>query len=432
MYTRRTTLKNIFALVFLCALLAVSIHVPAAYSADESTIETLRKSIETKNAQIEAINKEIKELDSRIQTTSKEGQTLKGAISTLEASRSKLLKEIEATQNKVATTNLTIEQLGLEIKDKERKIEDNREALADAIRSINRSEQISLAEAVLAYNSMSEVWNEIETLTRFQTGVRENMAEVEALKNQLADKKSQTEIQKNNLISFKSELEDKKEIVDINKVEKSKLLSATQSKEAAYKKQLEEKKRLADAFQREILSYESQLQILIDPTSYPSAGAGILKWPLDAVRITQTFGDTAFAKSGAYNGKGHNGVDFGAAVGTRVLSALTGTVEATGNTDSVPGCYSYGKWVLVRHDNGLSTLYAHLSLIKAVAGQRVATGEIIGYSGNTGYSTGPHLHFGVYASQGVRVLKYENSVNCKNAIIPVADIRAYLNPLIYL
>jgi len=189
---------------------------------------------------------------------------------------------------------------------------------------------------------------------------------------------------------------------------------------------------LAEEFTQELNNYEAQLRIIIDPTSYPSAGKGILAWPVDNVFITQKFGDTAFAKTGAYNGRGHNGIDFRASMGTKIKSTLGGIVEGTGNTDLVKGCFSYGKWVLVRHDNGLSTLYAHLSLISVNSGQRVKTGDIIGYSGNTGYSTGPHLHFGVYATQGVRILKYENSINCKNAIIPVADLRAYLDPLVYL
>ncbi|MEK9183687.1 MAG: M23 family metallopeptidase, partial [Patescibacteria group bacterium] len=111
---------------------------------------------------------------------------------------------------------------------------------------------------------------------------------------------------------------------------------------------------------------------------------------------------------------------------------LSGVVEDIGNTDTIKGCYSYGKWALIRHSNGLSTLYAHLSLIKVKKGQNVAMGETVGYSGSTGYATGPHLHFTVYATQGVKVIKFENSVNCRNAVIPVADKKAYLNPLSYL
>jgi murein DD-endopeptidase MepM/ murein hydrolase activator NlpD len=64
-------------------------------------------------------------------------------------------------------------------------------------------------------------------------------------------------------------------------------------------------------------------------------------------------------------------------------------------------------------------------------GQQVSTGETIGYSGNTGYSTGPHLHINVYASQGVQVQKYSSSINCKNVSIPIAPIEAYLDPMLY-
>jgi murein DD-endopeptidase MepM/ murein hydrolase activator NlpD len=107
-------------------------------------------------------------------------------------------------------------------------------------------------------------------------------------------------------------------------------------------------------------------------------------------------------------------------------------VKGTGNTDSQRGCYSYGKWVLIEHPNGLSTLYAHLSVIGVTVGQSVTSGQVIGYSGRTGYATGPHLHFGVYATQGVKVVQFTSSINCKNVSIPIADPTAYLNPLSYL
>lgn len=402
-------------------------------AAGQLTIDELKRNIEQKNSQIEQINLEIKQLDSQIQTTTQEGQTLKSTIATLETSRNKLLKEIQGAQNKVNVANLTIEQLGIEISAKEEKIKMSKSALANAVRDMNRAENFSLAETLLVYDNVSELWNEIETLNRFQVGVKENIGEVERLKKQLADKKTENESQKKGLISLRSELEDKKSIVELNKFKKARLLSETQNKETAFKKQLAEKKRLSEAFLQDLSAYENQLRFIIDPSSYPSSGRGVLRWPLENIFVTQNFGDTDFARNNnAYNGKGHNGVDFRASLGTKIMSASDGVVEGIGNTDIVPGCYSYGKWVLVKHDNGLSTLYAHLDLIKVGPGERVSVGEILGYSGNTGYSTGPHLHFGVYASQGVKIVKYTNSINCKNAIIPVADIRAYLNPLLYL
>lgn len=117
------------------------------------------------------------------------------------------------------------------------------------------------------------------------------------------------------------------------------------------------------------------------------------------------------------------------------MAPLTGVVRATGNTDAVPGCYSWGMWTLIDHANGLSTLYAHQSSIAVTAGQKVTTGQVIGYVGNTGYSTGPHLHFTVYAKKGVTVRKFneiKTVTSCGPASTPVAATDAYLDPMLYL
>ena len=191
-----------------------------------------------------------------------------------------------------------------------------------------------------------------------------------------------------------------------------------------------------DAFERELLQFETQLNTVINAASLPKTGSGVLAWPLDQIKVTQYFGKTDFATANpqVYNGSGHNGVDFRASIGTKIKASSSGVVSGTGNSDLVRGCYSYGKWVLIKHPNGLSTLYAHLSLPTVSVGHEVATGETIGYSGNTGYTTGPHLHFGVYATEGVKVttLTSKMSKNCVGAVIPVASLNAYLNPLSYL
>jgi murein DD-endopeptidase MepM/ murein hydrolase activator NlpD len=117
------------------------------------------------------------------------------------------------------------------------------------------------------------------------------------------------------------------------------------------------------------------------------------------------------------------------------MAPLSGTVRATGNTDAVPGCYSWGKWTLIDHANGLSTLYAHQSAINVSPGQGVSTGEVIGYVGSTGFSTGPHLHFTVYAKEGVSVRKFneiKTVTSCGPASTPVAAVDAYIDPMLYL
>src|SRR5205814_429469 len=104
---------------------------------------------------------------------------------------------------------------------------------------------------------------------------------------------------------------------------------------------------------------------------------------VDSVRITQNFGNTSFATQNPqiYNGHGHNGIDLAASPGTKLKSAATGVVLGTGNTDLTCSGASYGKWVLIKHTNGLATLYAHLSVISVSTGDSVARGQAIGYSG---------------------------------------------------
>ncbi|MBI4385578.1 M23 family metallopeptidase, partial [Candidatus Parcubacteria bacterium] len=94
----------------------------------------------------------------------------------------------------------------------------------------------------------------------------------------------------------------------------------------------------------------------------------------------------------------HNGVDIAASVGSPGRAARNGKVVGVGDL----GRWASGRWVAVEHDNGLTTLYAHLSLAAARLGQVVRRGDIIGYEGSTGFSTGPHLHFTVYASSTFR------------------------------
>lgn len=393
-------------------------------------IEVIKEKIDNHNQVIKQLDEEIKKYSKEVEVVSGEAKTLQGAIKTLDINKQKVTTEIKKTETTIQKTNLTIEQLNEEIKTLESKIDNNTRAIAKVLSGINESDNNSLVESFLSNKSLSEILNEVETLNQFQQNVREKTVELTEYKEQISGKKQTKEKEKNNLLDLKSELGDKNKILDINKKEKSTLLTVTKNKESEYKRLLAEKQAQKEQFEKELFQFESELKRTIDPNSFPTGKKGILSWPLDDLFVTQAFGKTADSKR-LYTSGTHNGVDFRAARGSVVRSVLDGTVQGIGNTDAQKGCYSYGKWVLIKHPNGLTSLYAHLDLIKVVEGQTVSDREIIGYSGQTGYATGPHLHLTLYASQGVEVQRYSSSKNCKNVDIPVADKDAYLDPMPY-
>lgn len=412
--------KVIIFLVFLLTFTIVS-----AQSVDE-----LKQNISGHSDKIKQLEEEIKVYEKQIETIGGEAKTLQNAIKMLDINQKKLGAEIKKTETNIQKTNLIIKNLSGEIGDLEEKISSNVEAISKILNDINQKDDQSLIESFLTNKSLADVFDEYESNSQFQQKVRAKSKELEIYKNELFDKKTDTETEKKKLVSLKTELSDQNKILNLNKKEKNSLLTTTKNKETEYKKILAERQAEKERFERELFQFESQLKRAVDPNSFPSSGKGILFWPLNNIFITQYFGKTVEAKRLYVSGT-HNGIDFRASRGTPVKASLSGIVVGTGNTDEQRGCYSYGKWILIKHPNGLSTLYGHLDLIKVSAGQNVQTGEVIGYSGQTGYSTGPHLHVTVYASQGVEIQKYSSSINCKNVSIPVSSINAYLDPILY-
>jgi len=424
--------------------------VPSSFS-NASRINELQNEINERNELLLEIENQIEKHEEEIAQTLEEKKTLQNEIYRLKTTADKLQSEIKLTENKINTAGFTIEKLSIEITEKNIEIENKKHSLGEIIRRIDEEENQTLVEILLANNNLSDFFNNLERMEYIQKDIHFNLEELRALKSDLKNQQLLQKQEKSKLENLHSKLADQKNIADINKQKKDTLLYQTKSREDNYKKLLAEKQQKKELFLQELSELEAQLRFEIDPSSIPAVGSGLLSWPMadpspkscwdEGVTakncITQFFGNTPFATQNpqVYGGNGHNGIDLRASVGDPVMAALSGIVRGTGNTDAISGCYSYGKWVLIEHQNGLSTLYAHLSLIKATLGQSVATGQTIGYSGETGYATGPHLHFTVYATQGVDIIRLgdiKTLTNCANARIPIADKRAYLNPLSYL
>ncbi len=414
---------------YLFFLLSTIYLLPSVFSHAQN-VEELRSKIDSHSEEIKKLEGEIKAYQGQIEETGKQANTLQNTIKTLDINQKKISTEIKKTETNISKVNLSLEELGKEIRTTEEKITTGRQAIKSSIRDVNEVDNISLPEIFLGEGSLTDALRRYEESEKFNSSIRARALELLTYKTQVEDKQKEEDKKKNELLGFKEDLKDQNIILASNKKEKSTLLTETKSKEAEYKKILAQKQDQKEMFEKELFQFESQLKIAIDPNQYAKAKGGILSWPLDSIYVTQGFGRTVDAQR-LYVSGSHNGVDFRASRGTPVKSALGGVVKAVGNTDAQKGCYSYGKWILIEHPNGLTSLYAHLDLVKVAGGQSVSEGEIIGYSGATGYATGPHLHFTLYASQGVRVEQYTSSKNCKNTSIPIASANAYLDPMAY-
>jgi murein DD-endopeptidase MepM/ murein hydrolase activator NlpD len=423
----RPSKSNFAQRFFYYTIIILSLSFSIAHA---DTASDLKSKIDDRTAQIQKLEEQLKQYNTQVDLVNKEAKTLQSNIKSLDLTKKKITTDITLTEKKIDKTNLTITEIGNEVDNTKEKISSNKDSIAQMIRNSQREEDLSVFEMVLGGKNIADAWNDLDNIQKVRDSIREKTDELHILQSDLELKQENLLGQKKQLTSLKKDLDGKKQAVQATVQEKSAILAQTKNKEQTYKQLIAATEAQKAAFEKEIFEFESQLKLTIDKSGYPAPYQGILAWPLDDVYITQLFGKTVGAEK-LYTSGSHNGVDFRASTGTKVKNVLDGVVVGTGNTDQYPGCYSFGKWVMVKHTNGLSTIYGHLSVISVSTGQNLATGDTIGFSGNTGYSTGPHLHISVYATQGVRIEKFTNSKGCKQATIPLADIKAYLDPMAY-
>ncbi len=410
-------------------LFGILLIIPTVFSYAQ-TAQDIQNKISQKDSDIARLEQEITSYQSQLDTILEQKNSLSKSIRELDLTKKKLIADINVTQNKIDKTNLTIESLSSDIGDKENTIANNTESIKLGIRQTNEFEQGNILETLLSQNDFTAIWNDIDNILTVREKIRQDIIKLKEIKGTLEDTRKETISAKNELTALKMRLSDQQKIVVQNTNEKNKILAQTKNSESNYQKLLKNRIAQRDAFEKEIQDYEAQLKFILDPSKLPVGR--ILSWPLEKIFVTQLFGKTVDSKR-LYASGTHSGVDFKASVGTPVMAMADGTVLGTGNTDLT--CYggSFGKFVFIQYDNGLSSTFGHLSLIKVYEGEQVKRGEVVGYSGATGHVTGPHLHVSLYAPQAAKMGTLI-SAGCghKKYTMPLAPTNAYLNVLDYL
>jgi murein DD-endopeptidase MepM/ murein hydrolase activator NlpD len=403
------------------------------FTVHSQTVDELQTKINQRNTDIANLEKEISQYQKQIESLGSQATSLSATIKSLDLNRKQLEAKISMSEDQIASKTYQIQQLQTQIGRKEGNIADDQRIIKQTFSSIYENDNRSSIETVLGSKSLAESLNAFYALGSLQNSLYDRINGLTQDKNVLEINKVKVEKAKKELQNLNSQLNDQRKIVLSTAAEKTELLRQTNQSESSYKRLLAQRKAQMIAFQKELFDYESALHILIDFGSLPKAGSKIFTWPLASVFITQQFGKTVDSQR-LYTSGTHGGIDLRASIGTSVKAALGGTVTDIEKSYSKAGC-QYGYWVLIKHPNGLSTLYAHLSLVNVQVGQPVSAGDVVGYSGNTGYSEGPHLHFGVYATAGVRVVKSESlsrTTSCVGVKTVAADPKAYLDPMLYL
>lgn len=375
-------LKNIIAFV-LC--ITFVIFVPITSFSDDGMTEEERQRILNSQNNIEKINENKKKVENTIKRLNSLKNDTQKYIEELDKNLELLVEELNKTlldiDNKQVEINITNEEIDKAKAKEEKQYSD----MKLRIKFFYEKGDTSLLENILSGDNLEDILTKAEYIQSITDYDRKKLNELVEIKNRIIIFENQLEREKAELLLLKDTEIAQKENIEKLIEEKTKELEDTKSKintsQAELKKLREEEKKLEAeiaAIERAILARGNSNRIL----------RGGLIWPCPASkRITSTFGNRKSPTKGGSTY--HQGIDIGAPVGTTVIAAAAGEVVISKYS------YSAGNYIMIDHGSGIFTVYMHLSVRGVDVGKEVSQGQKIGEVGSTGYSTGPHLHFGI-------------------------------------
>ena len=340
---------------------------------------TNASSVADKQKELDALNKQIKEQKVLIAQKEKEAQSLANEIFLMDGQ----IKEAELA---IQATAVDIDKTAEEIKIAENELAAQQKILNESLKLMYEEKETSLLETLLSSLSFSSVLDRIEYLSVVKSKIDSTIENIKKIKAELEAKKI-------NLEQLQAEQTAQKSNLDTKRAEKNRLLVETQGKEALYQQQLASQKTKAAEVKSEMDRMETASKGGGNHVGPPSPFG--FQWPTVSHYISCYYG---WEGCSIYRGRYHTGIDLPGPTGTAIYAAADGVVERTA-TDGYNG--GYGNYILLLHDGGFRTRYAHLSAVLVNAGQRVSRGDNIARMGSTGNSTGPHLHFEILANNCV-------------------------------
>ncbi len=410
-----TTSKRIIAFLF-AFIFIFSITVPAfaattttMSAADQAEYDRLekernqyQKEIEESKAKRKEIQKEINETKEKAEPYEKEINALQKEISTYQKQINTLNASITALDKRIASTEAQIET-------QRQKIEETQKILGERLRAMYMAGNTSTIEIIFEADDFADLLNRIELSARIAkhdnevvTALKNEIANLDAMIQQLEEDKIDLQSSKDEILAAQTE-------VKAAKVEVDKKLDVLEDYMDKLDRKSAEYKRIEKKLETAMSEAADEMDALIrgktddDYQGNPSKTGFI--WPVanSGSYISSPYGNrsSGFHKGiditcgGAKNGN----VKIVAAAAGKVITISDSCTHNYGKSGADPcgssGLATYGKYVVIEHGSGYTTLYAHLGSIKVHVGQEVKRGDTIGIMGSTGHSTGFHLHFEV-------------------------------------
>ena len=349
-------------------------------------------------ADIDALKKDSAGLDNQRKETEKK-------LDELADNKAEVLSRRKLLDDQIQTTSDQIKNVEAQISGYEEMIAQEEQALADTeareaaqyelfckrVRAMEEQGQTSYWAVIFGATSFTDMLTRLADANevmradrRLMDGLQSLRQEIAVAKEALEEKKVQCEDAKTDLLSKKSQLDNQRN-------QAIALINEIRGNEAEYQATLKELDEEEERIQARIVELSRQLAAQQRMNSNP----GGYIWPVDSRYITSTVGGRS--SPGGVGSTNHKGTDIGRVGYTsEIYAAKSGTVIVSQYSSS------YGNYVVISHGSGNTTLYGHMSSRKAQVGQEVKQGEVIGITGSTGNSTGPHLHFEV-TENGQRV-----------------------------
>ena len=355
-------------------------------------------------ADINALQSDADELDAK-------RKELESQLDSLSDDKAQALKRKELLDRQISNTSAQIANVEAQISEYEELITQTEAELADAeereeaqyelfcsrVRSMEEQGTVSYWSVLFKADSFTDLLSRLDFVNEIMDYDQRVIQDLQDLQQEITEKKESLEDSRSESEAAKAKLVSEKSTLDKQRADAVALVNEINANEAEYQSTLDAIDAEEEAIQARIVELSRQLaaQQAASGQTTSNAALGGYIWPVSSRRITSPFGNRNTGIAGASTN--HKGVDIGGVYySSEVHAAKSGTVIVSQYSSS------YGNYVVVSHGSGNTTLSAHMSSRSVSVGQWVDQGDVLGITGSTGISSGPHLHFEI-TENGVRV-----------------------------